>query len=55
MANRESLDEFIRRIEALSISDDDKAFLISVRKQFDAEASVTPGDETCPDEPPGDQ
>jgi len=40
MNNSEPLDEAIRAIERLPISDEDKAFLISVRKQFEAESSA---------------
>jgi hypothetical protein len=40
MGKDDKLDDFIRSIERLSISAEDKAFLIDVRRQFEAEVSA---------------
>jgi hypothetical protein len=48
MSKQESLDEFIRRINGLTMSEETKAFLIETRKKFDAEMAAIK-DDTIPD------
>jgi hypothetical protein len=44
MSDMEPLEEFIRRMEGLGVAAEDKAFLISVQQQFDAEMAAAAAD-----------
>jgi len=56
VGKEDELDDFIQRIEWLSISAEDKAFLIDVRRQFDAEvAAATASNQDRPDTTTTDQ
>lgn len=55
MSDMEPLEEFIRRTERLGITAEDKAFLISVRQQFDAEMAAAAADANDCDQATGDE
>jgi hypothetical protein len=55
MAEDDRRDEWVRQIERLEMSAEDKAFLVSVRKQFEAEVAAQAANTDKPSSRPEDQ